>query len=163
MKSVILFRHGKSDWNTLYKKDHDRPLSQRGIQAAKKMGEYLSKIQQVPDLIISSTALRAKTTAELAKNFGKWNSDLIFERDIYESSLDDLLAILARQKLEISFICLVGHEPTFSYFISEMTKTNWGKFPTAAMARIDFQLTDWKELKSGEGTLSWLKRPKELV
>ena len=162
MKSVILFRHGKSDWNALYEKDHDRPLSQRGIKAAKKMGKYLSKIQQVPDLIISSTALRAKTTAELAKSFGKWDSILILERDIYESSLNDLLSILAMQNPKFSLICLVGHEPTFSYFISEMTKINCGKFPTAAMARIDFQLQDWNELKLGKGSLSWLKNPKEL-
>ena len=163
MKSVILFRHGKSDWDVPYKKDHDRPLSQRGVQAAKRMGKYLSKIQQVPELILSSTALRAKTTAEIAKNFGKWDSILILERDIYESSLNDLLSILAMQNPKFSLICLVGHEPTFSYFISEMTKTSCDKFPTAAMARIDFQLEDWKELKSAQGTLSWLKKPKELI
>ena len=163
MKSVILFRHGKSDWDAPYKKDHDRPLSQRGVQAAKRMGKYLSKIQQIPELILSSTALRAKTTAELAKKFGKWDSILTLERDIYGSALDDVLDILAMQNPKFSFICLVGHEPTFSSFISEMTKTNCGKFPTAAMARIDFQLEDWKELKSEQGTLSWLKKPKELI
>ena len=163
MKSVILFRHGKSDWDAPYMKDHDRPLSQRGVQAAKRMGKYLSKIQQVPELILSSTALRAKTTAELAKNFGEWDSILILERQIYESSLNDLLTILAMQNPKFSFICLVGHEPTFSHFISEMTKTSCDKFPTAAMARIDFQLEDWKELKSKQGTLSWLKKPKELI
>ena len=124
MKSVILFRHGKSDWYALYKKDHDRPLSQRGIKAAKIMGEYLSKIKQIPELILSSTALRAKTTAELAKKFGKWDSILTFEHGIYESSLNDLLSILTMQKPKFSLICLVGHEPTFSYFISEMTKTS---------------------------------------
>ena len=163
MKSVILFRHGKSDWSAVYKKDHARPLSQRGVQAAKRMGKYLSKIQEVPELIVSSTALRAKTTAEIAKNFGKWDSILILERDIYESSLNDLLSILAMQNPKFSLICLVGHEPTFSYFISEMTKKNCDKFPTAAMARIDFQLEDWKELRSEKGTLSWLKKPKELI
>ena len=163
MKSIILFRHGKSDWDAPYKKDHDRPLSQRGVQAAKRMGKYLSKIQQVPELILSSTALRAKTTAEIAKNFGKWDSILILERDIYESSLNDLLSILSMQDPIFSLICLVGHEPTFSYFISEMTKKSCGKFPTAAMARIDFQLEDWKELRSEKSTLSWLKKPKELI
>ena len=162
-RSIILFRHGKSDWSTLYEKDHDRPLSKRGIQAAKKMGKYLSSIQQKPDLIISSTALRAKTTAELAKKFGKWDADLIFERNIYESSINDILSILARQDSKTKFICLVGHEPTFSYFISEMTKTNWIKFPTAAMARIDFQLENWDVIKLGKGVLSWLKKPKELA
>ena len=66
MKSVILFRHGKSDWNASYGSDHDRPLNSRGIKAAKKMGLFLSTKNQIPDIVISSTATRAKTTAQLA-------------------------------------------------------------------------------------------------
>ena len=85
MKSILLFRHGKSDWNANYKKDHDRPLSKRGVKAAKLMGLYLLNIQQIPDLIISSTALRAKTTAQIAKKFGQWNSELILDNNIYSS------------------------------------------------------------------------------
>ena len=70
-KSVILFRHGKSDWNATFESDHDRPVSKRGSKAAKKMGKYLSNIDQVPSLIISSTALRARNTAEIAIKAGK--------------------------------------------------------------------------------------------
>ena len=82
MKSILLFRHGKSNWNANYEKDHERPLSKRGVQAAKIMGIYLFRIEQIPDLIISSTALRAKTTAQIAKKFGNWNSDFIFNNNI---------------------------------------------------------------------------------
>ena len=52
MKSILLFRHGKSDWNANYKRDHDRPLSKRGVKAAKIMGLHLLNIQQIPDLIM---------------------------------------------------------------------------------------------------------------
>ena len=76
MKSIPSFRHGKSDWNAKYEGDHNRPLSKRGIKAAKLMGEYLFNIKQVPEKIISSTAIRAKTTAELALKYGNWNSCL---------------------------------------------------------------------------------------
>jgi Phosphohistidine phosphatase SixA len=85
---IILFRHGKSDWNANYASDHERPVSKRGIKAAKKMGRYLSNIDQVPGLTISSTALRARNTAELAINAGKWSSDLVLEKKIYESSVE---------------------------------------------------------------------------
>ena len=81
MKSVILFRHGKSDWNASYGIDHDRPLNSRGIKAAKKMGQYLLEKDQVPDLIISSTAVRAKTTAQLAIESANWQSKLMFENN----------------------------------------------------------------------------------
>ena len=65
-RSIIIFRHGKSDWDANYDKDHNRPLSKKGINASKKMGLYLTDIKQVPDIVISSSATRAKSTATLA-------------------------------------------------------------------------------------------------
>ena len=65
-KSVILFRHGKSDWDARYDSDHDRPLAKRGIRDAKRMGKFLSKRAEVPELILSSTALRTRETTKLA-------------------------------------------------------------------------------------------------
>ena len=52
MLSIIIFRHGKSDWDAIYDKDHNRPLSKRGIKEAKKMGNYLKQINQIPDVVI---------------------------------------------------------------------------------------------------------------
>ena len=162
MKSIILFRHGKSDWNANYHEDHNRPLSDRGVKAAKKMGKYLHIIQQKPNLVISSIALRAKATAQIAKKYGDWDADLILEKRIYESSVNELINILNEQKSVIDLICLVGHQPTLSSFIFEMTNSSWVKFQTAAMARINFNIENWDELKIGEGKLSWLKKPKEI-
>ena len=163
MKSILLFRHGKSDWNANYKRDHDRPLSRRGVKAAKIMGLYLLNTQQIPDLIISSTALRAKTTAQIAKKFGQWNSELILDNNIYHCSKDQLMSILSQQDPKMNFICIVGHQPIFSHFLSEITNSNWVKLPTASMVRIDLPLENWGELKFGKGVLSWMKRPKELM
>ena len=73
MKSIILFRHGHAGWNNnIFGKDFDKPLTLVGIEEAKKMGKYLSKSNEIPDLIISSTANRAKTTMEFAYNSGNW-------------------------------------------------------------------------------------------
>tara|TARA_B100000900_G_scaffold315976_1_gene274894 strand:+ start:1849 stop:2358 length:510 start_codon:yes stop_codon:yes gene_type:complete len=163
MKSILLFRHGKSDWNANYEMDHDRPLSKRGVKAAKVMGIYLFKIQQIPDLIISSTALRAKTTAQTAKKFGQWNSELILDNNIYNCSADQLLSILSQQDPKINLICIVGHQPIFSHFLSKMTSSSWIKLPTASMVRIDLPFKHWGELKFGKGVLSWMRRPKELM
>tara|TARA_Y100000748_G_scaffold190483_1_gene159480 strand:+ start:257 stop:535 length:279 start_codon:yes stop_codon:yes gene_type:complete len=91
MKSVTLFRHGKSDWSASYGSDHDRPLNKRGIRAAKKMGKFLADKNQVPELIISSTAVRAHTTVQLAIDNAQWKSRLILERGIYGGSPDFLL------------------------------------------------------------------------
>ena len=149
-RSIILFRHGKSDWDVLYNSDHDRPVSKRGIKAAKKMGRYLKKIDQVPSLIISSTAFRASITAKTAIKAGEWNTNLVFDKKIYESSVYTLINIIRQ------------HEPTFSAFIERCNNSVWLKFPTASMARIDFNIKSWNEIYFKFGSLAWLSRPKEL-
>ena len=162
MKSVILFRHGKSDWDAVYNTDHNRPLAKRGIKAAKRMGKYLADLDQMPDLVISSTAVRAKTTVQLAMESGEWSSEFKLDRSIYGGSSGTLLDLLYNINDSMGVACLVGHEPTFSSFISNCTNSGWIRFPTASMARLDFEVSAWKEIRFGQGTLAWLTRPKEL-
>ena len=164
MRSVILFRHGKSDWDAKYSKDHDRPLAKRGIKAAKKMGKLLSKKNETPDLIISSTALRTRKTAELAKNNGKWTADTKYEKLIYGGSVSTLISLLKKQNDRHKTICLVGHEPIFSSFVEKITNAKWIKFPTGAMAKIIFKTEKWDEieLKPEKCDLHWFIKPKDL-
>ena len=117
MKSIILFRHGKSEWNTYYDSDHNRPLAPRGIKSAKKMGIFLSNKNQMPDLVISSTAVRARSTVELAMAEGNWPSAMVLESAIYGGPPTILLSIAQSQTDPIKSICFVGHEPNFSMFI----------------------------------------------
>ena len=162
MKSVILFRHGKSDWDAVYNTDHNRPLAKRGIKAAKRMGKYLADLDQMPDLVISSPAVRAKTTVQLAMETCEWSSEFKLDRSIYGGASGTLLDLLYNINESVGVACLVGHEPTFSSFISNCTNSGWIRFPTASMARLDFEVSAWKEIRFGQGTLAWLTRPKEL-
>ena len=113
MKSILLFRHGKSEWNTYYDSDHNRPLAPRGIKAAKKMGVFLANKNQMPALVISSTAVRARATVELAMKEGKWPSAMILESTIYGGPPTILLSIAQSQLESVESICFVGHEPNF--------------------------------------------------
>ena len=162
MKIILLLRHGKSDWAASYNNDRDRPLSSRGIKAAKKIGNYISQIEQTPQLVISSNAKRAKETAILAINSGKWGSTLSFNKKIYEASTKDLLEIIHVVDKKINNICLVGHEPTFSSFLSSSTGSNWIKFPTCTLAKIEFNSKTWNEIKFGDGVLKWIIKPKKI-
>ena len=92
-KAVILFRHGKSDWDAQYDSDHDRPLAKRGIRDAKRMGKFLSKRAEVPELILSSTALRTRETTKLAMEAGNWDVDIELEKKIYEASLEEIIEL----------------------------------------------------------------------
>ena len=159
--SIIIFRHGKSDWDAFYNKDHDRPLSKRGINASKKMGIFLKDKDQIPDIVISSSALRAKATAELAIKAGNWSSNFYIDERIYGRSSDFLLELAKLIDNRHKSICFVGHEPTCSSFIS-LSTFHSARFKTASMAKINFVSDSWGGIEFGRGTLEWLISPKEI-
>ena len=163
-KSVILFRHGKSDWDSQYYSDHDRPLAKRGIRDAKRMGKFLSKRAEVPELILSSTALRTRETTKLAMEAGNWDVDIELEKKIYEASLEEIINIIKSQDNKYNFICLVGHEPIFSTIITSINNKKRIKFPTATMAKISFSTSDWKRvlLEPDKCKLDWFYKPKSI-
>ena len=163
-KSVILFRHGKSDWDTKYDSDHDRPLAKRGIRDAKRMGKFLSKRAEVPELILSSTALRTRETTKLAMEAGNWDVDIELEKKIYEASLEEIINIINSQNDKYNSICIIGHEPIFSTVIKLIDNKKKIKFPTATMARISFSTSDWKRvlLEPEKCKLDWFYKPKSI-
>tara|TARA_B100000424_G_C22548092_1_gene311567 strand:+ start:17 stop:514 length:498 start_codon:yes stop_codon:yes gene_type:complete len=162
MKSIILFRHAKSDWNATYSSDHQRPINHRGIKASKLMGSYLAKINEIPDLIISSSALRALQTMENAISAGKWESKITVKKEVYHASVSTLIDLIKRTKNIYSNICIIGHEPTFSYFLKSITDESVFKFPTATMAKIILKVESWNNLDDKSSKLLWIRKPKEL-
>ena len=103
MKTVLILRHAKSSWNDPLLSDHDRPLNKRGKRDAPYIGEFLKRRQLVPDLILSSTAKRARKTAQaVAKASGSDGTVEIItsfyhsEPNTYISQLADLPDIYQR-------------------------------------------------------------------
>ena len=164
LKSVILFRHGKSDWDAQYDSDHDRPLAKRGIRDAKRMGKFLSKRAEVPELILSSTALRTRETTKLAMEAGNWDVDIELEKKIYEASLEKILFVIKKQDNKYNSMCLVGHEPIFSTIITLIDNKEIIKFPTATMAKISFYTSDWMRVlfEPDKCKLDWFYKPKSI-
>ena len=163
-KYVILFRHGKSDWDAQYDSDHDRPLAKRGIRDAKRMGKFLSKRTEVPELILSSTSLRTRETTKLAVEAGNWDVDIELEKKIYEASFTEIINVIKSQDDKYNSICLVGHEPIFSTIITLIDNKKKIKFPTATMARISFSTSVWKRVlfEQDKCKLDWLYKPKSI-
>jgi len=164
MKNIIIFRHGSANNAKEYQKDYDRTLTPRGIKDAEKMGRYLSEKNSEPDLILSSSAVRARQTAETAHTAANWRSDFFLEPEIYGGNPYFLLDLIKQQREGYSSICLVGHEPNFSRFIGKSINiTTYIDFPTAAVAKINFNIEDWSRIDFGIGTLDWLIHPKDLI
>ena len=161
MKSILLFRHCKQS-HGYFSADHERPLTLEGISDAKNMGLYLARINEIPDLVISSTAIRAKYTAEIAISEGKWNCPLKLYTGIYNGNLSFLLKLINNQDNSISTVCLVGHEPTLTNFIANLIGGVFEHFPRGSIAKIDFNVQNSSEISSGLGNLSWFITPSEV-
>jgi len=158
-KRIFIYRHAKSDWSAAYGPDHDRPLAPRGIESAKIMGRMLGLSDQVPELIITSTATRAKQTIELSRLEGKWNCEVTENEILYSESYEEIFKLIKDLSNNYSSVMLVGHEPKCSMLVSHMIGGGDIIFKTATMARIDFIFDKWSKLFPGGGELRWMLNP----
>lgn len=144
MKKIILIRHAKSAWDQPSLADHDRPLANRGLLAAPKMGQRLSEKGIKPDRIISSTAERAKSTAQLvAKELNTPEETIWLDRDLYHASAHTMISILKKLPESIQTVLLVGHNPG----MNELVYLLGGKIenlPTAGVFAVKSS-DQWKE------------------
>jgi len=160
MLSLILFRHGKSDWDAPYTGDHERPLIERGREAARVMGRLLQDCGQVPDLAIASSAVRARDTLQLAAKAGHWRCPIQIEDALYEHSARDVLKRIQRIEDDVESLLLTGHEPVWTDLAGRLIGKAVLKIPTGAMLRIDFEVEHWSQIDFGQGELRWLLPPK---
>jgi phosphohistidine phosphatase len=159
MPNLMIMRHGKSDWNSGAGDDHSRPLAQRGVESAERMGEVIRDLGIIPDLVISSTAVRARATAELARITGGWATRLVLEDDLYGTSPAGALAVVARLGGDCSRVMIVGHEPTWSMLIKKLTGATCA-VRTATVADIEMRASRWDSVGSAGGTLVSLLQPR---
>ncbi|MCY4160165.1 MAG: histidine phosphatase family protein [Bacteroidetes bacterium] len=162
-KTVLFFRHAKSDWNANYLRDHDRPLNSRGKRAAGAMGRWLVQFGPLPELILCSTATRARSTYTLASKAGAWTSDVQYERELYHAMPQDLLHYLQEIPGDIQTVMLIGHQPTWSMTVALLSNQSIDEFPTASMARVDLQIDHWEHSVPRAGKLVWHQFPKRLA
>jgi phosphohistidine phosphatase len=159
MKKLLLIRHAKAEKETSVK-DIDRPLKYIGIQDATFMAEHLKENAIIPQFIVSSPALRTKTTAEIfADHFSL--PDPQFNKSIYEASQSALLRVINQLPKEYDFIALVGHNPGISqilYYLTGEVK----EVHTATTAVIDFETNNWEEISEESGKLVYYSSPKEV-
>jgi len=160
MKTVIILRHGKSDWSSEAAQDHDRPLAPRGEKAAKLMGRFLKESGEAPDSIVTSSAVRARSTAELAMKAGKWDCEKRVSEKLYNCSPSDMLREIKAEPDTTGILLLVGHEPTCSETVTRLGGPGRMRFATAAMARLDLPIDHWQDADFGNAQLIWMVTPK---
>ena len=162
MKTLLVMRHAKSDWGAASGGDHERVLARRGIKAARKVGRFLTDSGTTPDLVLSSTAVRALTTAELAAESGEWGCEIITSRDLYASGPERVLDVVRETGNEVDRLLIAGHEPTWSTLVTWLIGGGRVRMPTAAVACLDLPHGDWIDLAPATCELRWLVTPKTL-
>ncbi len=162
MKTLLLLRHAKSDWGDETLRDFDRPLSQRGERDAPRIGRALAERGVLPDLVVSSPANRARTTAAAVVEAAGLELEPRFEGGIYEASPGELMQIIRKLPDQSGCAMLVGHNPGFENTLARLTGQH-ERMPTAALACITFQVDRWEDVEDDQGKLLWLITPKTLV
>jgi phosphohistidine phosphatase len=162
MKELLLLRHAKSSWKAQELDDHDRPLSKRGKQDADRMGRLLRGAGVVPDRVISSTALRARTTAAAVAEAGAFPRGPELSPKLYLSEVEGHLELLRELDDACPSVLLVGHNPALEELLRTLTGAE-AALPTGALACVQLPVDRWSELQSGvRGCLRDLWRPKRL-
>ncbi len=162
MKELLVMRHAKSDWNNARLSDHDRPLNNRGKADAPRMGQLLHRLDLTPELIISSTAERAMTTAELVALHSNYEQDIQWTRDFYHAEPETYIETLHDLDDKYGRVMVVGHNPGMAELVDLLTDESV-HFTTANIAHISLPIDNWADCtEEMQGTLLNLWRPKEI-
>ena len=160
MKTLFLVRHAKSSWKHEGLKDIDRPLKKRGIRNAEFMAKILKKSDNIPEVIISSTAIRAYDTSKLfAEEFGI--EDIIVNEQLYMADYDDFISVIKDVPGGINRLMIFSHNPGITYLASTLGKKDIENIPTCGIVRIDFECSHWNEVKAENGIFIFFEYPKK--
>lgn len=162
MKKIILARHAKSSWEEIGISDFDRPLNKRGLHDAPRMAEYLKENLVFPDMILSSPANRALTTAQYYEKELLAGNRVQTVSSIYEASEKEILNIIHQTPDEIEALMLVGHNPTFTMLANTLANEMIVNIPTCGVVSIDLNVKHWQDVKPGVGVLERFDFPKNI-
>ena len=162
MKALYLVRHAKSSRDDPTLPDKERPLNERGLRDAPRMGEQLAKQGVTADLILSSPALRALTTAEIfARKLDYKVKDIAVDERLYGSTPDDLLEVIRELGDGAKCVMLFGHNPELTELAHRLS-TKIVDMPTCAVAEFAFDTKSWSSIDSQKAAKVALYRVKEL-
>lgn len=162
MKTLLVLRHAKAEREDASTTDHDRPLTRKGRKAARRMGELLKEKHLLPDLVLTSTAERARSTAELTAREAGYQPSVELVAELYLAEPPAYLDALRRLGKDAERVLVVGHNPGIETLIFRLTGRA-EHMPTAALAECELPISSWNELDAElRGTLQNVWRPKEV-
>ncbi|SDU24784.1 histidine phosphatase family protein [Stappia sp. ES.058] len=170
MLRLLLLRHAKSDWHDAAARDHDRTLSTRGKTAAPAVGAHMARHGLMPDKVLCSTAQRARETLALVLPHLSGEIDVHVTRGIYDDSEMDYVETIRALGGNARTLMVVGHNPATRDTALELVGSGnpalieaiEGKYPTAALAIIDFAADRWSDVERESGRIVAYCLPRHL-
>jgi phosphohistidine phosphatase len=161
MRTVYLCRHAKSSWDDPAQSDFDRPLNDRGLRDAPFMARLFHGRGEPVDLLLSSTANRALSTALFfAKELGIPEKDVVRMDDLYHACSLTITRILNELPSTVRRVMVFCHNPGITEAVEHLSAEDIGNMPTCGLVRIDFPGDDWAMVSRELGTLAWMEYPK---
>ena len=162
MKTLYLGRHAKSSWDYSELSDFERPLNNRGRKDTPLMGNVFNEMNLMPDLIISSPALRACFTARIiAEKIGYPLEEIETSEIIYEGDSSDLIELIKSIDDEINSLMIFGHNPTLTIASNYFCEKRIGNIPTCGLVAIEFDINSWEEIDAVKGRQLFFEYPKK--
>jgi len=163
MKHIFFIRHAKSSWDSMFQQDFDRPLNNRGIKDSPVMADYLRSKGIVPDLIISSSANRAKSTAILFCDVWQIDPvDIVLYDELYHASPTILNKVIRSLDDNYNAVFLFAHNPGLTEWINRYSDAEIDNLPTCGIANIEFGGSTWSEFAGSPLKCSGIWYPKML-
>ena len=158
MKKLILVRHAKSSWEHDVI-DHQRPLKKRGFEDADLVSKSFKNQGIKVDLVVSSDAIRAKTTAEIfISNLSIDERIVQLNHDLYDFSGMDLIRVIKSCDNNINTLMVFGHNHAITAFVNTYGDKYIDNVPTSGLVAIKFDIDQWKELKPGKTLITIFPR-----
>ena len=161
MKTLYLIRHAKSDWSIDHLSDIDRPLNARGYGDAHKMCLILKEKKIVPDIIISSSAVRAISTALIFCRTLNYNPKAVMiNKNLYDTSVKEYIHTISKIENKHQVVFLFGHNPTITNTANTLTNALTQEMPTCAIAGISSDVASWEVFTKTNNALAYFDFPK---
>jgi phosphohistidine phosphatase len=162
MKRVTWIRHAKSSWTSEGLEDHARSLNDRGLRNAAEMGLRLAARKVHPDLLVSSSAVRAMSTARIiAEALGRDPDRVQCEKRLYLASVAEMLDVLADVPGEVDHVMLFWHNPGITEAVEILLDLPLSNVPTCGVICADFDLDDWSRIGKTQGTEVFYDYPRK--
>jgi phosphohistidine phosphatase len=163
MKTLYLIRHAKSDWAIEHLADIDRPLNTRGYKDAHTMSKLLAEHKIKPDAIITSSAIRAVSTALIfARNFNFNAARITLQPLLYNNTPEKYVDIISETDDKIDTLFLFAHNPTITQCANILTGENLEDVPTTGITGITNNCSTWHEFTNKHAKIIFFDYPKKL-